>query len=292
MFSFEPRRIPAWLAPVCEERSVSHSVSSYPSSASQRAITGALPSRIARRSTGSASPSISRNTIPGTSVTTCSPERRAMRCVTRSMYASSSFVRNSGSRITDAIEATNAAPSAAHHESTVRASGTSSETSTNIAASSDEHEEEPEHERERQPERRQEPAGGSRSGPRSARPRRARRRSPGCRTPGMTQAANSSAAADSTHATSRRTGRMRGRSYLARARALTAPPPRGAGSAQEPVAAALGLLLRALGLLLRRPVRLLLRDLRLRLGVGALDERPATRPAERPDDEHECRRRR
>ena len=38
-------------------------------SASQRAISGALPSRIARRSTGSASPSISRKTIPGTSVT-------------------------------------------------------------------------------------------------------------------------------------------------------------------------------------------------------------------------------
>ena len=31
-------------------------------------------------------------------------------------------------------------------------------------------------------------------------------------TPGMTQAAKSSAAADSTHATSRRRGRMRGRS--------------------------------------------------------------------------------
>ncbi len=28
MSSFEPSRIPAWLAPVCEERSVSHSVSS------------------------------------------------------------------------------------------------------------------------------------------------------------------------------------------------------------------------------------------------------------------------
>ena len=28
MSSFEPSRIPAWLAPVCDERSVSHSVSS------------------------------------------------------------------------------------------------------------------------------------------------------------------------------------------------------------------------------------------------------------------------
>ena len=60
MSSFEPSRIPAWLAPVCEERSVSHSASRCVPSASQRAIVGALPSRIARRSTGSASPSISR----------------------------------------------------------------------------------------------------------------------------------------------------------------------------------------------------------------------------------------
>ena len=57
---FEPRRMPAWLAPVCDERSGSHAVSSYPWSATQRAMFGALPSRIARRSTGSASPSISR----------------------------------------------------------------------------------------------------------------------------------------------------------------------------------------------------------------------------------------
>ena len=59
MSSLEPSRIPAWLAPVCEERSVSHSASRCVS-ASQRAIVGALPSRIARWSTGSASPSISR----------------------------------------------------------------------------------------------------------------------------------------------------------------------------------------------------------------------------------------
>ena len=44
----------------------------------------ALPSRIARCSTGSASPSISRNTIPGTSVRTCPPWRRAIRRITRS----------------------------------------------------------------------------------------------------------------------------------------------------------------------------------------------------------------
>ena len=60
MSSLEPSRIPAWLAPVCDERSVSHSVRRCVSSASHRAMVGALPSRIARRSTGRASPSISR----------------------------------------------------------------------------------------------------------------------------------------------------------------------------------------------------------------------------------------
>ncbi len=60
MSSFEPSRIPAWLAPVCDERSVSHSMKRCVSSASQRAMFGAFPSRIARCSTGRASPSISR----------------------------------------------------------------------------------------------------------------------------------------------------------------------------------------------------------------------------------------
>ena len=69
MSSFEPSRIPAWLAPVCEERSVSHSASRCVPSSTQRAIVGALPSRIARCSTGRARPSISRKTIPGASVT-------------------------------------------------------------------------------------------------------------------------------------------------------------------------------------------------------------------------------
>ena len=60
MSSFDPSRIPAWLAPVCEERSVSHSASWCESLAIQRAMFGAFPSRMARRSTGSESPSISR----------------------------------------------------------------------------------------------------------------------------------------------------------------------------------------------------------------------------------------
>ena len=43
MSSFEPSRIPAWLAPVCEERSVSHSVSPCVPSATQRAMCRRVP---------------------------------------------------------------------------------------------------------------------------------------------------------------------------------------------------------------------------------------------------------
>ena len=42
MSSFEPSRIPAWLAPVCDERSVSHSTSRCVPAASQRAISGRM----------------------------------------------------------------------------------------------------------------------------------------------------------------------------------------------------------------------------------------------------------
>ena len=84
MSSFDPSRMPACEAPVCEERSGSHSASRCVPSSSQLAIVGACPSRMARCSTGSARPSISRKTIPGVSVTTRSPERRAIRSTTRS----------------------------------------------------------------------------------------------------------------------------------------------------------------------------------------------------------------
>ena len=80
---FEPSRMPAWLAPVCEERSVSHSTRRWVSSASQRAISGALPSRIARRRTGRERPSISRKTMPGTEVLVVPEVLAAMRWTTR-----------------------------------------------------------------------------------------------------------------------------------------------------------------------------------------------------------------
>ena len=120
MSSLEPSRMPACEAPVCDERSVSHSVSRCVPLSSQPAIVGALPSRIARRSTGSANPSISRKTIPGASLRMRSPERRAMRCMTRKVYVSSSSVPRSTSSPTPTAEATSATSSADQKESTER----------------------------------------------------------------------------------------------------------------------------------------------------------------------------
>ncbi len=82
---FEPSRMPAWLAPVCDERSGSHSVSTYEPSAIQRAMFGAFPSRIALRKTGIARPSISRKTMPGASVRVAPPCLFAIRRTTLSV---------------------------------------------------------------------------------------------------------------------------------------------------------------------------------------------------------------
>ena len=61
-----------------------------------------------------------RKTIPGLSVTTRSPERRAIRCTTRSEYTSSSFVPNSTDRTTPTAAAARATPSADQKESIER----------------------------------------------------------------------------------------------------------------------------------------------------------------------------
>ena len=68
MSQFEPCRIPDCIAPVCDDQSHSHSTILWVPLRSQRAIVGALPSRIARTSTSWASPSISRKSTPGTSL--------------------------------------------------------------------------------------------------------------------------------------------------------------------------------------------------------------------------------
>ena len=123
MSSFEPRRMPAWLDPVWDEKSVSHSSSRCVPSATHRASSGVLPSRIDRRRTGAASPSISRNSSPGTSVRTCSPERRATRSTTRSAKTSSSFTPKKTMSATSTPEATSTARSADPNESTLIAPG-------------------------------------------------------------------------------------------------------------------------------------------------------------------------
>ena len=135
MFSFDPRRMPAWLAPVCEERSGSHSVRSCEPSATQRAMFVALPSRIARRRIGRARPSISRKTIPGRSVAVRSPERLASRWITRSVYVSSSAapIITCSTRLTAA--ATSATSSAAQKESSEMAPSVSASAASRIAAS-------------------------------------------------------------------------------------------------------------------------------------------------------------
>ncbi len=136
MSSFEPSRMPACEAPVCDERSVSHSANLCDPSSSHRAMLGALPSRMARCSTGRASPSISRKTMPGVSARTRSPERRAIRCVTRNVYVSSSLVPNRTSRATPSAAATRATPSADQKESTDRAPLVTRSAPSSISASS------------------------------------------------------------------------------------------------------------------------------------------------------------
>jgi hypothetical protein len=135
MSSFEPSRMPAWLAPVCDERSVSHSTRAWLPSASQRAIVGVTPSRIARRSTGSARPSISRKMMPGTSVRIGSAVLRAMRRATRNVY-SSSFTPATTATAVPTAEPSNATSSAAPKWSTWIASGAISAASLIMAASS------------------------------------------------------------------------------------------------------------------------------------------------------------
>ena len=129
MSSFEPRRIPAWLAPVWDERSGSHSTRRCFPDETHDAIVVAFPSRIARRSTGSASPSISRKMIPGMSVFVTLPCRRAIRWTTRSVYVSSSFVPAIAWRTTLTADVISAATSAHQALDTLIAPGATSEAS-------------------------------------------------------------------------------------------------------------------------------------------------------------------
>src|SRR3954451_18882929 len=96
---------------------------------------GAFPLCIARRNTGSASPSISRNTIPGTSVRSTAPWRRAIRRVTRNWYSDSSLVPRTTCRTIEAAAMTSVASSASANDATVIRSGSTSWTASSTSAS-------------------------------------------------------------------------------------------------------------------------------------------------------------
>src|SRR5215217_2662234 len=100
MSSLLPCRRPAWQAPVCDDQSVSQRTQRWLPSRSQRASVGALPSRMARRRTSCARPSISRKITPGTSVSVRSPRRRAcLRTMLRYHDSSSSMARSEASSV-------------------------------------------------------------------------------------------------------------------------------------------------------------------------------------------------
>ncbi len=103
---------------------------------SQLAICGALPSRIARWSTGRARPSISRKMIPGASVCVVPPWRRAIRRITRSEYVSSSFAPKITSSTSIDAEITTDASSAQPNESTLIVLVVMCDASSSMTASS------------------------------------------------------------------------------------------------------------------------------------------------------------
>src|SRR6187551_818314 len=97
---------------------------------------GALPSRIARRNTGRASPSISRNMTPGASVRTGVPVLRAMRWTTRYENSLSSSTPAITSITSVTAEARKATRSAHQKPSTLMRSSVIASAASSIKASS------------------------------------------------------------------------------------------------------------------------------------------------------------
>ena len=116
---------------------------------------GALPSRIASRSTGSARPSISRKMIPGTSVGAIAPCRFAIRRVTLSVYSSSSFAPRIAWSTRLTAEITSAARSASPKDATWMSSGEHVAGDLEHQRIRHENQQEARDQHERQPERRQ-----------------------------------------------------------------------------------------------------------------------------------------
>src|SRR5215218_3245789 len=171
---------------------------------------GALPLRIARCRTGRARPSISRNTIPGTAVSTRSPDRRAIRWVTLKVYVSSSSVPRRMSRTTVSAEASRATASADQNESSARSPSVIASAASSIRALSTSTTRNPSSATNG---RRSAATTGGRSAFRIAITAAATRAEPKFLTwaPGTSPAAPSSASAETTHERSRRNGWNRGR---------------------------------------------------------------------------------
>ena len=152
-----PCSSPAWQAPVCEDQSVSQRDSRCEPPRSQRAIVGALPSRIARISTSCARPSISRKAGPASPgrwpPAPCAGRSGAPRCDTRTL-------RRRSRSTYEATMFTSVIATRHDHAGEERGTsrpGSTSETSSTIAPFSKQHAEaqrehrqrqrEPEHER-------------------------------------------------------------------------------------------------------------------------------------------------
>ena len=170
---------------------------------------GALPSRIARRSTGSARPSISRNTIPATSWGALAPWRRAIRRITRSEYSSSSFVPAMTCRTMDVAAITSAASRASPNEPTRMASGRASAASSSASASTKSTARKP---TTSVPGSRSAAITGGRTALTTAITAATRKAAPvsSSDTPRISPAATQTDTAEMSHATSRRSGRKRG----------------------------------------------------------------------------------
>ena len=117
-----PWRIPAWLAPVCDERSHSQPVMRCVPERTHLARVGAWPSASAWRSTGSARPSIWMNRIPGTSVGVGGSRRLTMRRTVWRCQTASSSIDSQLLRMMPTTVMTNAARIASHSVSIVRPS--------------------------------------------------------------------------------------------------------------------------------------------------------------------------
>ena len=190
MSSLSPSRMPAWLAPVCEDRSVSHSSSRWLPSASQRAMfgRGAVADRAAQhrqrqpvdleeqdaraRPSRSAARGAAR---PAARPAACTRRRRRCPVDDADRRAHGGGDQRDGERRAEAVD--------------VQVLGREVGGDQQHRRVEREHEQEADRDRERQPQRRDHRRQQRRSGRRRSPPRRSRRRSCGRRRPRTSPAA-------------------------------------------------------------------------------------------------------